>query len=100
MMALDLLFRPSLLTPIILVVLYTVYNRIQKQKREPKGVPRADEDEQFKKAKSMPEKLLALKQNVSVLRVEVRIALTMICLRSTATKVSASSTEAGQRAHM
>ena len=61
----DILFRPSILTPVLLLVLYTVYKRIQQSARFPKGLPRSSQDESFRNAQSVPEKLKVLQENYS-----------------------------------
>ena len=65
MAALDLLFRPSFLTLILFLVLYTVYGRMRRNRHVPKGVPWAHKDGRTKEAKSTLDELKALKEYVS-----------------------------------
>ena len=87
MAALDIFFRPSFLTPVLLVIVYALYSRVQSNKCIPKGIPWYNQDERVKKAKSAPEMLKALNENVTRSQVPGGVGLTRDLSSSTQTKV-------------
>ena len=62
MAAIDILFRPSVLTFVLLVAIYAGYCRYQLYKFVPKGVPWSSKDDDVKKTKTGPEMFKKLKE--------------------------------------
>ena len=61
MSALDILFRPSVLTFVLLIALYAGYSRYQLYRLVPKNVPWSSKDADIKKTKDGPQLFSALK---------------------------------------